>query len=348
MFVEPFGQESMIYERLRDVLPKSELLGFGFGRGGKTSTGADVYAETDPLGEQFGEGLGHIMNGLIPEYARLIGTVENPLKAEFEPGRVYRSVTGLPGKRGEEYNPFKEGARLVTGFTPMTVDLKNDFAFKGLEYAPRRTDAKQSASKVMKRADASMEDMTKAWSKYLDNLYREQSQLYMDIQSARELGLSDSEIRKNLINKANLSRKEVGAIMDGRFYPTAASRELAKDINAMRNAEGRTAVENKVSFGEFNRMSSERMNEPLARSAPSEEKPVAPAPVSNPFMDLVPSTPAPASNPFLDLIPDNQSFLPTPQLPTPPPIQTASAKVNPIVLGNDPATQALANALGRT
>ncbi len=348
MFVEPFGEESMIYERFRDTLPREGLLSLGIGRGGKTSTGADVYAETDPLPEQIGESIGHIMNGIIPEYIRLAGEFENPLTGEFEPGRVYRAVTGLPGKRGEEYNTFKEGARLVTGFTPMTVDLKNDFAFKGLEYSPRRTDAKQSASKVMKRADASMEDMQRAWSKYLDNLYREQSKLYADIQSARELGLSDFDIRQNLINKANLSRKEVGAIMDGRFYPTTASRELAKDINAMRNAEGRTSVENRISFGEFNRMSSERMNEPLARSAPSEEKPVAPAPASNPFMDLVPSAPAPASNPFLDLIPDNQSFLPTPQLPTSPSIQTASSKVSPIVLGNDPATQALANALGRT
>ena len=350
MFVEPFGQESMIYERLRDVLPKSELLGFGVGRGGKTSTGADVYAETDPLGEQFGEGLGHIMNGLIPEYVRLVGTVENPLSLDpFEPGRVYRSVTGLPGKRGEEYNPFKEGARLVTGFTPMTVDLKNDFAFKGLEYGPRRTDAKQSASKVMKRADASMEDMTKAWSKYLDNLYREQSQLYVDIQSARELGLSDSEIRKNLINKANLSRKEVGAIMEGRFFPTTASRELAKDINAMRNAEGRTAVENNISFEDFNRMSSERMNEPLARSNPSEEKSVAPLPSSLPpgfNLDPVQApAPAPSALPQGFTL-DPLSSLPAPQLPQP--TQTASSKVSPIVLGNDPATQALAQQLGRT
>ena len=351
MFVEPFGEESMIYERFRDTLPREGILGLGIGRGGKTSTGADVYAETDDLGEKFGESIGHIMNGIIPEYVRLVGEVENPLTGEFEPGRVYRAVTGLAGKRGEEYNVFKEGARLVTGFTPMTADLKNDFAFKGLEYGPRRTGAKQSAAKVIKRADSSMEDMQGAWSKYLDNLYREQSKLYMDIQSARELGLSDTDIRRNLVQGANLSRKEVNAIMAGKFYPTAATRELAKDINAMRRAEGRISVENKVPFGVFNRMSSDRMNEPLARSAPSEEKPTAPAPSSLPpgfNLDPVQApTPAPAPSslpPGFTL--DPLSSLPAPQLPQP--TQTASAKVNPIVLGNDPATQALANALGRT
>ena len=349
MFVEPFGEESMIYERFRDTLPREGILGLGIGRGGKTSTGADVYAETDDLGEKFGESIGHIMNGIIPEYIRLVGEVENPLTGEFEPGRVYRAVTGLAGKRGEEYNVFKEGARLVTGFTPMTADLKNDFAFKGLEYGPRRTGAKQAAAKVIKRADSSMEDMQGAWSKYLDNLYREQSKLYMDIQSARELGLSDTDIRRNLVQGANLSRKEVNAIMAGKFYPTAATRELAKDINAMRRAEGRISVENKVPFGVFNRMSSDRMNEPLARSAPSEEKPVAPAPSSLPpgfNLDPVQApAPAPSSLPPGFTL-DPLSSLPTPQLPQP--TQTASAKVNPIVLGNDPATQALANALGRT
>ena len=106
MFVEPFGEESMIYERFRDTLPREGVLGLGIGRGGKTSTGGDVYANTDPIGEKFGESLGHIMNGIIPEYVRLVGEVENPLTGEFEPGRVYRAVTGLAGKRGEEYNVF--------------------------------------------------------------------------------------------------------------------------------------------------------------------------------------------------------------------------------------------------
>ncbi len=137
--------------------------------------------------------------------------------------------------------------------------------------------------------------------------------------------------------------------MDGRFFPTTASRELAKDINAMRNAEGRTAVENRVSFEDFNRMSSERMNEPLARSNPSEERPVAPLPSSLPpgfNLDPVQApAPAPSALPQGFTL-DPLSSLPAPQLPQP--TQTASSKVSPIVLGNDPATQALAQQLGRT
>jgi hypothetical protein len=109
----------------------------------------------------------------------------------------------MPGPRGEEYNVYKEGARLITGFTPMRVDLQNDFAFKGLEYGPRRTDAKTTATRVIQQADSTLEDMNAAYSTYLDNLYREQTKLYSDIQAARKLGLSDTDIRRNLVNGAN-------------------------------------------------------------------------------------------------------------------------------------------------
>ena len=352
MFLEPFGSESMIFERLRDVLPSEGLTGLGVGRGGKTATGATVYSDTESRGDQIGKGVAHILNGIIPEYVRLAGEFENVRTGEFEPGRVYRAATGLPGKRGEEYNVFKEGARLVTGFTPMTVDLQNDFAFKGLEYGPRRTDAKTTATRVIKRADATIEEMNTAWGNYLDNLYREQSKLYADIQSARELGLSDFDIRRNLVQGANMSRSEVNAIMDGRFYPTAASRELAKDINAMRKSEGRSFVEGRVPFTSFNRMTSSRINEPLARSQPSAEKLRAPAPTQTAptgvFDDLIPSSPAPAApaptGVFDDLLPQREGSLPV----APAPVQTASAMVDPILLGTDPATQALAKSLGRS
>jgi hypothetical protein len=340
----------MIFERLRDVLPSEGLSSLGVGRGGKTATGATVYSNTESMGDQVGKGVAHILNGIIPEYISLVGEFENVRTGEFEPGRVYRAATGLPGKRGEEYNVFKEGARLVTGFTPMTVDLKNDFAFKGLEYGPRRTDAKTTATRVIKRADATLEDMNVAWGNYLDNLYREQSKLYADIQSARKLGLSETDIRKNLINKANLGRKEVNMIMQGKFFPTAATRELAKEINAMRKAEGRTFREGRIPFNSFNALSRERLGESLGGVEVNPPSPAAPTRVAptGVFDDLLPSSPAPSApaptGVFDDLLPQRQGSLPV----APAPVQTASAMVDPIVLGNDPATQALARSLGRS
>ena len=267
MYLEPFGSESMIYERLRNVLPREGIEGLGVGRGGKTAEGADVYAQTEDLGSKIGQSLTHIFGGIIPSYARLALEEKG---GELEPGRMYRAATGLEGRQGESYNVFKEGARLVTGFTPMRVDLRNDFAFKGFEYGPRRTDAKATAQRVIKRPDASMAEMNTAWSSYLDNLHREQSKLYADIRSARTLGLSETNIRRNLVQGANLGRKEVNAIMDGRFYPSTATNELSKDLNAARRREGRSVREGMFNFDTFNRMSQDRLNEPLSSGdAPS-------------------------------------------------------------------------------
>jgi len=348
MFAEPFGSESMIFERLRDVLPREGLGSLGVGRGGTTSTGAPVYAKTESKGSQVGKGVAHILNGVVPSYARLAGEFENVLTGEFKPGRMYRAANGLPGPRGEEYNTFKEGARLITGFTPMRVDLQNDFAFKGLEYGPRRTDAKSSAMRVLQRADSSLEDMNVAYSTYMDNLYREQTKLYSDIQSARELGLSDTNIRRNLIQGANISSKEVNTIMKGKFYPTAASRELAKDLNRARKAEGRSFVENRVPFDSFNKMAQERKNEPLGQVNSDTPPPAAPVlQRSNPYLNLSPRQQAP--NPYLDLSPSPQGSLPQPVLA--PTTARAPGPVNPALLGDNPFSAAanaqIANRLQR-
>ena len=230
----------------------------------------------------------------------------------------------------------------------MRVDLQNDFAFKGLEYGPRRTDAKSSAMRVLQRADSSLEDMNVAYSTYMDNLYREQTKLYSDIQSARELGLSDTNIRRNLIQGANISSKEVNTIMKGKFYPTAASRELAKDLNRARKAEGRSFVENRVPFDSFNKMAQERKNEPLGQVNSDTPPPAAPVlQRSNPYLNLSPRQQAP--NPYLDLSPSPQGSLPQPVLA--PTTARAPGPVNPALLGDNPFSSAanaqIANRLQR-
>jgi len=347
MFAEPFGEESLIYERVRDILPSSGVASLGLGRGGKNQDGVPIYNETDDFGTAANKSFGHLLNGIIPSYAALFGEFDKPLSANpreaFNQGRVTRAITGTPGGRGETYNGFKEAARLVTGFTPMRLDMQNDFAFAGKSYTPRRTEAKSAATRAMKQANLTKDDMLRQWDSYLDNLYREQSKLYNDIQAARTLGLSDTDIRRNLVQGAKLGKAEANAIMNGEFWPTDASSELWKELVRQRQAEGRTFMTDMSDFSDFNQKSRDRMRESLSVASPTPVPSATPAPDIN-FDDLIPqSQPQPEIN-FDDLIPQQQGSLPT----APAPVQTASAQVNPIVLGNDPATQALAKALGRS
>jgi len=347
MFASPFGEESLIYERLRDVLPDASIIG----REGKTKEGYDIYNSTDSLGTKMDKSLGHLMNGIIPSYGAMIAEFDKPLsgnlRESFNQGRVMRSMTGTPDGRGVEYDPFKEAARLVTGFTPMELDMQNDFKYSALEYTPRRTETKSAAMSAMKKANLTEGDMLREWDTYMDNLYREQSKLYSDVRAARTLGLSNDDIRRNLITSGNMGRAEANAIMEGEFWPTTASKELWKDLVQLRQQEGRKFMTKMTDFTPFNQRARDRMRESL-----SADRITVPR---NMFDDLIPTAPAPApSNVFQDLI-DQQGSMSIPQAPTQAasislpqaPTQTASAQVSPELLGGDPATQALAQALGR-
>ena len=358
MFAEPFGEESLIYERLRDVLPSKDApLVSIVGRGGRTQDGVPVYNRTDSFGDKLDKSIGHLFNGIIPAYAELIAEVDRPFSVTtpremLNQGRVLRSITGAPGDRGEEYKPFKEGARLVTGFTPMTLDIRNDFAFAGKAYTPRRTEAKSAAQRDMKRGNLTMGDMLTSWDTYLDNLYREQSKLYQDIEAARKLmpGLSksrqDTIIRQNLTKGAKLGKAEANAIMNGEFWPTDASKELWKDLIAARKAEGRTFVTDMSDFSPFNQRSRDRKRQSLSLDSPG-DAPRATVPTvptfdpSQPFTiespSSVPSV-APTFNPSIPF---------TIETPAAPPVSSPSTQVDPTLLGGDPATQALAKSLGR-
>jgi hypothetical protein len=167
----------------------------------------------------------------------------------------------------------------------------------------------------------------------------------MDIQAARQMGLTEKDIRRNLVKGANIGRKEANSIMRGEFWPTQASKELYKDIIALNKAEGRTRVTDRPSFSTFNRLSRARNGERLAVSDPvpaERAAPPAPVPVfdpSQPFtIDAPSSSPAiaPAFNPSMPFTIET------------PPISTPQGRVDPAILGNDPATQALAKSLGRS
>lgn len=345
---DPFASESIVFERIRDALPSE---GFpGIGRGGVTSTGAKIYRDTDDIGTKVQRGFTHVLDSVAPAYLKLLGEGR---KGEMEYGRLTRAMLGVPGARGNDYNAYEEFARQVTGFTPMELDLRRDFEFSGKEYAPRRSDAKTAANAEILRADATPESILEGWSNYLDTLYREQSKLYNDIQAARTLGLSDQEIRRNLIRKAKLGTQEVASIMRGEFHPGTASVEIRRSLaEQMREGRSRLLDMQAIPWSELNALSVERRRQPLSPeqfrrrqegivepefaqmpSAPA-SAPVGATPVATPGAPWELFNAAPAPSPA-----------PVAEAPLPSGQPTQETRTNPIVLGYDRATQALAEYL---
>ena len=308
-YAEPFGSESLFFERLRNALPSDNPIG----RGGRTPQGAPIWDDTDDLGTKISRGFTHVMGGFEPAYIREIVTEKN---GRIEGGRAFRAATDTPTGTGVQYNAEAELARAITGFTPIELNLRKDFNYKGSEYLNLRSGAKTQASRAIKQNFTSSEDMADAWGGYLDNLYRAQSSMYAKILAARQVGLSDQQIRKELVQKAGLGAAEANIIMRGEFYPGMVSKEVIKEV-ALEVREDQPRVTERPDYAMLNRLSNERMRQPLS-PVPEPEPEVAEgvtasiqSPVEAPIAQAQQVAPAPAN--------------PAPTVPAAAPVQQAEA-----------------------
>jgi len=360
-YADPFASQSMSSERVLDVLPR-ELLG----RGGITLTGARVYSDSDTLSVKALSSINHLMATYIPGYAREIVEVRG---GDVRPGRITRAMFNIPGPQGEEFNLPSEFARVVTGFTPLELNLRRDFQFSGKEYSPLRQDAKTSATRIIRAPDRTEGEMVSAWETYLSNLKREQTKLYGDIQAARTLGLSDKEIRRQLITEAQLGAAEVTSIMRGKFYPGLATSELIKEIRLQERYDkiNRVTPASEIPVRELNRMSSDLRGDalildgpastparkvlPQAPAAPVDLGPFGSRPTPSAPVDLGPFGVRPAPAPAPAPAPQQQGSI-APAAPQAPQAPIQRAAISPSLLGGDLASRSanmeIAQRLGST
>jgi len=348
MFIDPFAAETLFFERLRNVLPAEGTL---VGRGGVSATGAEIYGPNQSIMDKATASFNHLMFGLVPNVATMLVEEQN---GQLREGRIWRAYSGTPDRSGEVTNPSKEIARLVTGFTPMRLNLRTDPQFMASEYLPLRTDSRTRALRGLKDATATPGTVVSDWEAYLNELYSAQSRLYRRVEALRALGMDDDQIRYTFI-QGGMGRGEAVSIIDGRFDPTGASTETAEAIRNQLNREGRTRLLEETDFGQLNDMTAARKDEPL-RTAPEQRPEVLgprTRPAGNPFMQpqFAPrQAPAPA-NPFMQ-----PQFAPAPanpfmQAPAVPPMQQGAIPVTPGLLGDNPVEQAanmqIAQATGR-
>ena len=260
---EPFAGTSLFAERVLDVMPESWI-----GRGGKTETGAPVYNVAEPIGDKISKGVLHSLGAFVPGYLRLAGEERG---GEFTEGRLARAIMGIPGTRGQEFTSEEELARIVTGLTPIVVNNRTDFTFRGAEYTSLRNPAKGDATRTIKRADATLDDVFNSWNGYLDNLYRAQSQLNYYVEAARAMKTPDDVIRAQL-KAANLGGAEINAIMRGEFWPGLASKEVIKETKREMRNEDKTFLVNERPWGELNTLSNDRRGEKLSPQIVEEER----------------------------------------------------------------------------
>tara|TARA_R110002012_G_scaffold9557_4_gene43844 strand:- start:12 stop:3986 length:3975 start_codon:yes stop_codon:yes gene_type:complete len=228
-FTEPFASESLLAERIADVTV----------RNGVTKTGAKIFIDKeDPL-DRVQKGITHVLGGFTP------GAVEMFLRerrGELEAGRVTKAITGDPGRYGEEFTPASEFASTLTGFREMRPDLGTKFYYKGSEYTSARSDLSGAFRSYAKRNDVTPSDIAKRYAELNADLKRAQADLYADIQAAKTLGLNDSQIIRQLSERSNLGKEEIGMIMNNMFRPIPISEQLLEQIYSETVVEGQKRV----------------------------------------------------------------------------------------------------------
>ena len=317
---EPFASESLVGERLADVTV----------RGGRTSTGAPIFTQNTPAGEKASRAFTHVAGAYIPGAAELF---VQERRGKIVPGRVSRAITGTPSATGQPYDIFEEGAALVTGLRPMQARLDETFSFKGFEYNQARRDATSVFSQVANANDTTESDVLEAYTRANEQLLRGQAQLFDLVESARRLGLSDREIRKQLTEVSRLGRNEVNRIMRGKFDPLGISDDRVKTI--LREGRTQERVLKRLPVRELKDIERSFNRQDLVPQDYTDELGGAPAFDPNQPFNVVPDNvqgAAPAA-PAIDSMPARA----TPQS-TPAPARNAPP--SPSLLGSDPISQA--------
>ena len=235
---QPFGTPSIATKLLFETVS------------GETETGRRLYSASDTFGDKASKAFVHNLQGMAPpilpfditsDPAGGVLGVSTSLK-DF-PTAVFNS-TGLMGddrlinRRGNRIDPAET---LVQGFSGLKIikpQIGRTLRYRGFETNDVIRAAANEFNRVARSTNTrEAEDFTKAYIESNEARYRGMRDLYLAIEDARQLGLNDSEILKEL-KTAKVANADY--VMAGLFKPSELSKEvitesLRQDYNKARN-----------------------------------------------------------------------------------------------------------------
>jgi AraC-like DNA-binding protein len=293
-FVEPFASEALATERVIDVTTRQ----------GRTREGATIYEEGAELGDKLGQSLMHVTGAFIPGIVDQFVTIRG---GEVVPGRVTRAITGQPSPAGDAYTIAEEVGTHLTGLRPLRLNTQRSLGYAGAEYSSLRTSASRIFTGRADDNDVDAQDVMNAYVRANEARRSHQAQLYNRIQTARNAGMSDRQIRDAFRN-TGVSRSELNRIMRNEFVPIDISRGLIREVNREVNVLNENRILQRLPTRDLNQLRNELRGTPLVpeqAEAPEmfgEEVQAAPAPAPQaqaaaPAAPVAAPAPAPAAAP---------------------------------------------------
>lgn len=309
-FVEPFASEALATERVIDVTTRQ----------GRTREGAVIYEEGAQLGDKLGQSVMHVTGAFIPGIVDQFVTIRG---GEVVPGRVTRAITGEPSPAGDAYTVAEEVGTHLTGLRPLRLNTQRSLGYAGAEYSTLRTSASRIFTGRADDNDVTEQDVIDAYIRANEARRSHQAQLYSRIQTAREAGMSDQQIREAFRN-TGVSRAELNRIMRNEFVPIDISRNLIREVNREVNVLNENRILQRLPVRELNQIRTQLRNTPLA---PTQEE----AAVET---QALPETQGAATAaPVIGQVP-------APAVPQTPQAPARTAPPSLSLLGSDPVSQA--------
>jgi len=265
-FFEPFLSQSIVTEAFLDVTA----------RGGKTSTGAQVYNPQDSTGDILGKSFAHVLEGIMPNVVPAEVKNLNPANMQFEPSRFARGVVGsvAPGvinpkdKLARERKLSEEMFRVFTGITPMKFDPEFALRINAGRLQRAQTDAKRIFNSVLDDGNLTADQMVRAYQRANDRKRVVDEQYFQVIEDLQTLGMTKGQIRKLL------KQNKIGGadqIMRGRFEPFKLTDDARRKMRTAGNSEiyKQTRGPLRDIYKELRGTKLTRDEEPAPRPAPS-------------------------------------------------------------------------------
>ncbi len=208
---EPFVSESIWTEAAVDVLPKGIL-----GRGGVSSSGARVYNPEDTYGDKAGAIFKHILISQVPfsadQFKRIgMGTLKE----------IGVDQKGVFNKYGETYELGNELGGLV-GFRAVEVNPAKSLKFKIRDYQQGVRDSRSLfTAKSLRGGPVDPQEIVQNYINANRALYSTRQDFQKDIDGARVLGLSESDLLSEVSDR--MSSIDFRSIDNDIFRPLAIS-----------------------------------------------------------------------------------------------------------------------------
>ena len=280
----PFMDEAMLTESLLDISV----------RGGKTSTGAQVYNPEDSSGTKGQKMFNHVLDTLMPSLIPL-----NVSSGEFEPSRFARGVIGSQfpdlidpkDKFQRERNLTEEVFRQFSGVTPLEFNLKKNLGFAAGRLNRAQGNAKRIFNRHTDDGNATGDSLFEAYVASNEAKLRVDREYYRMVKDLEIMGLTTSEIRRELKKQGISGARD---ILRNEFEPFKLSDRNKKDMRET----GKYAEFPRQKYLEYRRaMKNVPLDVPLDVELPSSsvESGYTPPPVVSDYTPPpVVSAPAPA------------------------------------------------------